>query len=353
MARRILAGVAPIEFYDPYDMSYIASSRTLIDEGLQVTVGEDRIAGGPANQLISKYYFDSSLKLTLTDSLFSLEYLAMKLGQAITMGSDIEYGETIITTMANQVTVTATPVAFPSTNLVVGVYKRTSERGDIWETIKFVGKVAQIPNLPVGTEVCVKYFRTEDSARSFKISSNIIPSVVYAVMKIPEFKAGTEEGSFTTSAQIGTLQTVIPQFMFDPNTDLAVTSSGHATTQLSGEALVNYSGDCEGTGYYAILSETTVGGNKFDSAKGIVIEDSDIQLVVGGEQTLQAYALYGGLVESSPIDNSKLTFTSKTTATATVDVKGIVKAVAKGSSIIEVTVTDKPSLVAKCEVVVS
>ncbi|MEG1353705.1 MAG: hypothetical protein RR255_00285 [Bacilli bacterium] len=353
MSKRVLAGVAPVEFYDPSDMSYIASSNTLTDEGLQTASEEDRIAGGPANQLISKYYFNSSLKLKIIDPLFSLEYLAMKLGQQITMGSDIEYGETIITTVANQITVTNIPVAFPSTNLVVGAYKKVSDKSDSYVTVAFNGKVAQVSNLPVGSEICVKYFRTEESARSFKISSNIIPSIVYAVIKIPQFNAGTEESSFTSSSQVGTLQTIIPQFMFDPNMELAVTSSGHATTDLSGEALVNYSSDCDGGGYYAILSETTVGGKEFESVKSIIIEDSDIQLTVNDTQKMSVFAFYGGLTKAKYIDNSKLTFVSKTASTATISAQGVITAIAKGSSIIEVSVTDKPALIAKCEVVVS
>lgn len=355
MAQRVLAGVSPVEFYDPTNMNLICTSKTLTDEGIATAVSEDRITGGASNQLISKYYYDSSFKLNLTDSLFSLEYLAMKLGQAISYGADIEFSETIVTKIANQITTTNKPVPFPATNLVVGAYKLGSTLQDEWNTIVFdqEKQTAQVPELPVGTQVCVKYFYTDAGARSFKVSSNIIPTVVYAVMKIPEFKAGIEGGSYTTSSQVGTLQVVVPQFIFDPNTELAVTSSGHATMSLSGEALSNYSGDCDGSSYYAILSETTFGGDEFSDIKKIVVGDSDINLKVSESQMIQLYGMYGGIVSPRLLNNTSLTFTSSSDSIATVDDKGKVVAVSAGEAIIECVVTSKPNLSAKAVVTVS
>ena len=49
---------------------------------------------------------------------------------------------------------------------------------------------------------------------------------------------------------------------------------------LTGDALINQSGDCSGSGYYAILSETTEGGDAFTGAKSIVIANSDIEQVM-------------------------------------------------------------------------
>lgn len=347
MADRVLAGVMPVSFYDPSNMSPICTVNALTDEGLNTTVENDEVRGGDANHLISKYFYNSNLQLKLTNALFSLEYLALKTGATIEMGSDVQIEETVTTTVENQITVTKTPVVFPSTTMKVGSYKLSTAANDAWSTITFTGSTASVSNLPVGSTVCVRYFYADASARNFKIPSNIIPSIVYAIAKIPEFSAGTESGTFTAKSQIGTLQVVIPQLLFDPNAELAVTSTGHATMDLTGNALVNYAGDCSGTGYYAILSETTDGADVFTNARQIAIAPSNIDLTVSETTTLQVYALYNGITVNKLLDNSLITFTSLTPATATVGAHtGVVTAIAAGTTIIEAVVTAHTGLTA-------
>lgn len=75
--KRVLAGVMPVELYDG-SQNLICVTNSLTDEGLNATVENDDIRGGSANQLLSKYYYNSSLKLNMVDALFSLEYLALK-----------------------------------------------------------------------------------------------------------------------------------------------------------------------------------------------------------------------------------------------------------------------------------
>ena len=354
MSDRVLAGVMPVTFYDPTNMSPICLVNALTDEGLNTTVENDEVRGGDAHHLISKYFYNSNLQLKLTNALFSLEYLALKTGATIEMGSNVQYSETITTTVANQITVTKTPVAFPGTNKIVGSYKLSSASNSAWTTITFNNSVASISNLPIGSTVCVRYFYADSSARQFKIPSNIIPSIVYAVAEIPEFSAGTEDGVFTAKSKVGVLQVVIPQLLFDPNAELSVTSSGHATMDLTGDALINQSGDCSGSGYYAILSETTEGGDAFTGAKSIVIANSNIDLATAGTSTLQVYAMYNGITVPKLLDNSLLTFTSSTAATATVGSHtGIVTAVANGTTTIEAVVTAHTGLSATALVTVA
>ena len=354
MANRVLAGVMPFDIHDPSDMSIIGTITAQTDAGINTTVESDEVRGGEANQLISIYYYGSKVQLKITSATFNFDYLALKMGANISVGSDAKYSENITTTIANQITVTNTPVAFPGTTKVVGSYKLASETDDAWKVITFTGSVATVSNLPSGSSICVKYFYNDSSARGFKIPSNIIPSTVYLSAQLPEFAAGTEKGVFNVKSRIGTLNVIIPRFIFDPNTELAVTSSGHSTMDLTGTALVNYSGDCSGSGYYAILSETTEGGDVFTGAKSIVIANSDIDLAKAGTSTLQVYAMYNGITVPKFLDNSLLTFTSSTTATATVGSHtGIVTAVANGTTTIEAVVTAHTGLSATALVTVA
>ena len=111
-------------------------------------------------------------------------------------------------------------------------------------------------------------------------------------------------------------------------------------------------GSCDGSSYYAILTETSEGGDEFTDAKAIVVTSSDVDLKAGETQTLEVVALYNGMVAPKPLDNSKLTFTSLNTSVATVT-NGVVNAVTKGDATIEVTVARYPKLVAVAHVTVA
>ena len=347
----VLAGVSPVEFYDNNKNLYM-TALALTDAGLNVSVSEDTIRAGNSNGRISSYFYDSNLGLTLTSVTFTLEYLASKLGSAITAGGDTFTEETITTTVANTITVSQTPVApFADSTTVYGWYKKTTDT--TWSTITFTGKNATVSGLTTGSQVCVKYAYTNAGGRTFKVSASIIPDIAYVIMRVPMLKSGTSTENYVTSSKVGELQVKIPKFQFDPNTDLALTSSGHASISLSGNALVNLDGGCGSAGYYAEITEHIYGKDEFADVKAIVIEDSDIDLAVAETQTLVAYKLFNGIVAPSVLENSKITFVSSTPAKATVSSGGIVTAVASGTTTITATVTGHTNLVATALVTVA
>jgi len=342
MSERILAGSTSWDFYDK-DKNLVFSARSLTDSGINASASEDVVRAGLNNVRLGSYFYDSNLAMTLTSPVFSMEYLAVKFSSDITMSSDIQKVETIVTSVENQITVSDTPVAFPGTTTVVGAYKLANS--NTWTKITFTGKVATVSDLPSGSSVCVKYFYTDASAKKMVIPSSMIPKVLYGVGTINEFKSGTDNVVSTTSSIVGKLQVVVPQFQFDPNADISLTSSGHADIPLSGNALVNYDGGCGNNGYYAILSETTVGGDPFANCIAIGVKDGDVDLAISKTETLQVYGFYNDGTAPSLLDNSLLTFTSGTTATATVGAHtGLVTAVANGSSVISITITSKTSV---------
>lgn len=343
MAKKvILAGSMRWNFYDA-NKNLILRANSLTDSGLNTTVSKDAIRGGQGHKLLANYFYETGLTLTLTDPEFSMEYLAMKFGSDITMGADVQTAETITTTVADTITVSKTPVAFPGSTAIVGAYKLSSSTTDTWTKITFTGSSATVANLPSGSEVCVIYFSEDLAGREIIIPTNIIPDIMYAVGTADEFRSGSTGAVDTTSSKVGELQTIVPQFQLDPNTDLALTSSGHATTSIGGEALANEPTGCNTTGYYAILSETSVGANAFDTCTGIAVIDGDIDLAVGGTETIKVLGIYSN---ASPtlIDNSLLTFTSANSNTTVGSHTGLVTGAIVGESVITVVVTGKTSL---------
>ena len=349
----ILAGVGDIQLFDQSSGEIIVTSKTLTDSGINFSVTAEDIRGGKANAILGKYFHDTAMELTLTDALFSLEYLALNVGGTITAGSNVFTTEQITTAVADTITVSETPQQFGSIG-TIGWYSIAGK--DEWSKITFVGKDATVSNLPVGTTVCVKYIHTDASAEQFIVSSAFIPSQVHAVLTLPLFKATVgADASYTSSSKVGEVQVDIPNFLLAGAQELSLSSSGAATTALSGSALASYTGNegCDADGYYAILKQVIIGKDEWADVKAIVIADSDIDLAPAETQTLEVYALYSGVKAPRLIENSKLTFTSSADTYAEVGANtGVVTAVADGTANIEVVVTGHSDLNAMCVVTV-
>ena len=339
----ILAGAMDWNFYDA-NQNLILTAKSLTDSGLNTTVSKDSIRAGKGHKLLANYYFETGLTLSLTSATFSMEYLAMKFGSDITMGADVQTRETLVTTVIDKISVSKTPVAFPNTTAIVGAYKLSNSTTDTWTKITFTGSDAVVSGLPIGSEVCVVYFAEDLSARQIKVPTNIIPDTMYVVGTADEFKATSAGTVNTSSSKIGELEVIVPRFQLDPNTDLALTSSGHATTTIGGEALANEAIGCNTEGFYAILNETTVGASAFDTCTAIAVIDGDIDLAIAGTETIKVLGIYNN---ASPtlIDNSLLTFTSASPSIATCGAHtGLCTGVSAGESIVSVAITSKSTI---------
>lgn len=355
-SRFILAGVGDIQLFDQGTGEIIVTSKTLTDSGINFSVTAEDIRGGKANAILGKYFHDTAMELTLTDALFSLEYLALNVGGTITASSDVLTTEQVTTTVADTITVTNTPQNFGS----VGTIGWASIAGkDDWSKITFdpTTKSASLAGIPVGTTMCVKYVINDAAAEQFVVSSAFIPDQVHAILTLPLFKATVgSDATYTSSSKVGEVQVDIPNFLLGGAQELSLSSSGAATTALSGSALASYTGNegCDDDGYYAILKQIVYNKDEWADVKAIVIADSDIDLAPDDTQVLEVYALYSGVKAPRLIENSKLTFTSSSDAVAEVGANtGVVTAVANGTANIEVVVTGHSDLNAMCVVTVA
>ena len=355
MSKFVLASVGTVQFFDQSSGDLIVTSKTLVDSGINFSVTAEDIRGGMANALLSRYLHDSAMALTLTDALFDFSYMALNVGGTIQTGADVLTLEQVTTTEANKITVKETPQKFGNFG-VIGWYSLPSE--DNWTKITFDAdtKTANVADLPQGTTVCVKYTKTDASAEQFTVSSAFIPAQVYGVLTLPLFKSGTDTKQYSNSSKVGEVQVEIPNFMFDGNMELALTSAGTTTTPLSGNALATFTGSegCDSNdGYYAKLKQVTYNKDEFADVKAIVVADANLELKATETQTLQVYAIYSGIKAPKLIDNSKLVFVSSNETYATVDQTGKVEAKAQGSATIEIHVKTKQSLQTAAVVTVS
>lgn len=356
MKKYILAGVGTIEGFTQSSTqpAKVFTSTTLQESGLTISVTAEDIRGGLSNPLLGRYFHDSVLEANIVDALFDLSYLALNVGGEVTVGGDTLVTETV-TTGTNEITVVGTPVAFGNAG-TVGWYTIQGEEN--WVPITFNGKTAET-TIASGQTVCVRYNATNDALKTFVIPSSVIPSELHVIMTYPLFAAGSDRSSLSTSSQVGELVVDIPRFQFAGNVELSLTSSGVATSNLSGSALaVNTTLNCEDMGRYGTVKMNIFDQNWYDDLIALAIDNADVALVNSGTEKLKVIGIYqdGGAILTNLIDNANLTFTSEDADVATVGAHtGVVTAAASGtgSTKIEVKVTSKTDVTAYADVTVT
>lgn len=332
MENYILAGVASITTLDK-ENNMVINADTLTESTVKVTVSEEDIRGGLGNVILGKYFHDSLMDITIKDALYNLNYMALHVGQDITVGGDSIVQESVTTTVANTITVVGTPVNFGDS--IVGWYTIQGESN--WKKITFSGKTATVSNLPSGSKVCVRYNSYNDSLSQFVVPSSIIPKEQHLIMTAPLFSAGAT--TFTENYRVGSLVFDVPRYLLGGEYELSMTASGAATNDLSGTALKYKSGtSCDDMGQYGTVKMVIDNSDWTTGLSTMAVEGADIHLSVGGTETLSVIGIYEDGRHTTAL-NSNLTFTSGTTATATVNSSGVITAVAAGTSSIKIVAT--------------
>lgn len=290
----------------------ILTSSTLQEESLSLSVTAEDIRGGMSNALISRYFHDSLLESTMTDAMFDLNYIALNAGGTIKTNNDSIVTEQVTVGAGGAITVEGTPAVFGG-----ATYGWVSKVGaKQWETIQFTGKTATTA-LAEGEVACVRYNSNDVAMKYFTVPSSIIPSTVHMIMTYPLFAGGTSE-DVSSKTQVGELIVDIPRFQFAGTFDMSLTSSGAATSNLSGQALASYSGtSCDDMGMYADMKLKLYDATWYDDLVNMYIDDAESEMAIGDTKTLAVYGVYSGGA-TGRISNSLLTFASDD-ASVTVD----------------------------------
>lgn len=340
MSNYILAGVGTIEAFTQSSTqpTKIFTSKTLQESGISISVTAEDIRGGLSNPLLGRYFHDSILEANITDALFNLQYLALNVGGEVVIGGSSLVTETV-TAGSGTLTVQGTPVAFGTAG-TVGWYTPAGQED--WAPLTFEGKVATV-SVTSGTDYCVRYNANDAGIQEFVVPSAIIPSEVHLVMTYPLFAGGTSPEAISTSSQVGELIVDIPRFQFAGNVELSLTSSGAATSNLSGSALASYTtANCNDMGTYGTVKQKIYGGNWYDDLTTIAVDGGNFSIANGATKKLKVIGIFKN--GTGVLDNSKLTFTSSASSTASVSNAGVVTGAATGSANITITVTDKTSV---------
>lgn len=336
---RFLAGVGRALLIRGNDLIGVAKSLT--DSTFDFSITSEEIRGGSANMLWGRYFHDSNLNVTLNDAMFKLEYIAASLGTTVQSGG-LSVAEEQVTVSGGVITATQVPVA--TAGSVIGWYKLPSEEN--WQVASFVGQNIAIAGAVDNTVYCLKYFYQNSDARSIILNANYIPDELHVVIINDLFNGDIATDPSNTS-KIGRLITDIPRFQLDGNQNLSLTSTGAATTSLSGSALaVTDSNSCDEDAYYGTMTEEIFNETWQDRVVALAVADAELELSNNETATLSVYAVFGGGTASAKKSNSAFTFTVQSGNSATVSSDGVVTASSSntGVTVIEVSLTGYSSV---------
>lgn len=267
--------------------------------------------------------------------MFKLEYIAASLGTTIQSGG-LSIAEEQVLASSGVITATQTPVA--TAGSVIGWYKLPSEEN--WQVATFNGKNISISGAVDGTTYCLKYFYQNENARSIVLSANYVPDELHVVI-INDLFNGDIATDPSNTTKIGRLITDIPRFQLDGNQNLSLTSSGAATTSLSGSALaMSNPNSCDDDAYYGTMTEEIFGETWQENVIALAVPnvDGSISIKVGESFTIPVYVVFGNGMPSVLKDNSNFGFSTMSGGThAEVGATtGVVTGISEGTEMIEI-----------------
>lgn len=352
---QFLAGVGRALLFDGDNL--IGVAKTLTESTFNFSISNEEIRGGQGNALFGKYFHDSNLAVTLTDAMFKLEYLAANLGVDISMGGLSVYESSAsgeVVRADGSILLTETPTLINGS--LLAWYKKPSDAN--WSvttaTLSGTDYVIRPAGAVVNDNFCIKYFYQNENARSIIINTQYVPKTLHLVIMNDLFSGDTADVGSAT--RYGRIITDIPSFQLDGSQDLNLTATSAATISLTGNALgVSSEISCEESTYYGTMTEEIFGSSWVDNVIALAIENSDMELTQGATESIIARVVFGGSVASQRKDNSNFTFAVESGTSATVDEDGVVTASgsATGDTVISVTLTEKPEIVAYMTVSVS
>ena len=264
MKNYFLATVGNVELFKQVDgkLRHFASAKTLTDSSINLSVSAEEVRGGQGGQLLGQFFHTSTFGLTMTDTMFHLEYIAAQVGGEITKGGygmvdeqiEVKVGEN------GDVVVPALkdfPIALVAgTNPVVwynapgdteyATYEVKPNADGSYPT----SVVLSIPGAKAGDIYCVHYFADKASARKLIINSNFVPEELIAFLTTRLY-AG-QKTSVETGKPVGSVTVKIPRFQLNGTMDIALAMASAATVQMQGNAL-SYDDSCEGGKYAEIV----------------------------------------------------------------------------------------------------
>ena len=296
MAKYFLGSVGSAEAFRMVNgkpqMAFVA--KTLTDSSISVTITKDELRGGTGAPVVTNFFHDPAVAITLTDILFKEGYVEAQLGTNFTANASAYQSETIQAKEEGKLELSKTPVDLgvlkcsDSASTIIAWY---SEEGkDNYTAVSIStsdanSKTLSDSGIENGKTYCVRYLANDNNALEAIVKSDMIPHELALVITVPIFAGDACAASKGSKA--GTLTFEVPRFQLDGGQEFTFNMSSNATMSLNGTAMVMTEGCDANSGKLFRMIEVIEGR----TVEAIMIDESTAK-VGASKDDVVVYALY-------------------------------------------------------------
>ena len=268
--------------------------KTLTDSSINISTTKDDLRGGTGAPIVTNFYHDPNVEITLTDIFWKESYLEAQLGAMFQAGADIAaYQSETLKATAGAVTLSkgALPlnVACDTESTATVWYAKSGS--EEWHTTQITsgGTSVTVGGSNDTGEYCVRYLANDTQARDAIVTSNIIPEELYLIITTPIFFG--DSCSTSNGKLAGSLTFEIPRFKLNGAQNFSFNMSSNTTMELSGTALADFTGCDMINGQLVRIIETIDGRGVNDGLIAIAVDGGN-GLVANA--AIDLYAIYEG-----------------------------------------------------------
>lgn len=280
-------------------------SKTLTDSGINTSITADDIRAGQGAPIVTRFYHDASVEITLTDVMFKRAYVEAQLGAKFEAGGEAYQSELEKKCEhPGELTLDKEPLALGSgcnENPGVTVWYAKAGSSDWKIATASAGSKTIHGDFEENEKYCVRYLAVDDTAYVAKIFADIIPEELHLIITVPLY-AG-DACSASTGKAAGEVQFDIPRFRLNGSQDFAAAMSSNQTMSLAGSALASQLG-CDTS---AILYTMRVKYN----GESVANDYKALEVLDESKVNDQEPVVYGIKPDNSAVllNNALLTFT--------------------------------------------
>lgn len=295
MAKYFLGSVGSAEAFRMVNgqpkMAFVA--KTLTDSSISVTITKDELRGGTGAPVVTNFFHDPAVAITLTDILFKESYIEAQLGTNFTNNASAYQSETK-EVAGGKITLSKTPVSLSMLKCEEGstVLVWYSKEGADDYSVKALEAGTNeltIEGAQEGDKYCVRYLASDALAREAVVKSDMVPQELMLIITVPIFAGDACAASKGSKA--GTLTFEVPRFQLDGGQEFSFNMSSNATMNLNGTAMVMTEGCDANSGKLFRIIEVMTDGSAEQNLMAIAIDPESAK--VGNKlKDLAVYALY-------------------------------------------------------------
>ena len=329
MAKYFLGSVGSAEAFRMVNgqpkMAFVA--KTLTDSSISVTITKDELRGGTGAPVVTNFFHDPAVAITLTDILFKEGYVEAQLGTNFTANASAYQSETIKAKEAGKLELSKTPVDLgvlkcsDSASTIIAWY--SEEGNDNYTAVSLStsdasSKTLSDSGIKADKTYCVRYLANDNNALEAIVKSDMIPHELALVITVPIFAGDACAASKGSKA--GTLTFEVPRFQLDGGQEFTFNMSSNATMSLNGTAMVMTEGCDANSGKLFRMIEVIEGR----TVEAIMIDESTAK-VGASKDDVVVYALYSDkmlavvdkpVLSGEAVGENGILKTSQLTATA-------------------------------------